>query len=220
MKQKTPKTDPGSHAYAVLKFGVRRQDVRKAAILQAVIEILSEEGVDDLSFDRVGLKAKMSRSHVVYYFPNRDAMIEAAFRVVAFAAQEFIVANMQAAGDWQELLLRYIEGNFLWLKNHPAHASVFLLMYYQGSVKKGYSREIHSEAREHGAKRIAHILKSAPATWSSKALQQTAKGIQALITGSLVDAMSTDRRSELAARQKETQEFALALVHNAVGSAR
>lgn len=216
MKTKAPTPASGSHTYAVLKFGVRKQDVRKASILQAVIEILAKQGVDELSFDKVGRAAKMARSHVVYYFPTRESMIEAALRYVAFAAQENIVRHMPDTGQWEDLLTGYIEGCFRWVKDHPDHATLFFLMYYQGAVKTGYSREIHSAARDHGAKRIAHILKLA-APWDPKALQKTSKGIQALITGNILDALSTDRSRELNARQKETTDLALQLVRGFSG---
>ena len=120
---------------SILDFGHRTQDVRRTVILQAVIEIMATSGIDELTFERIGKRVKMARSHVVYYFSDRDALVESAILFVALTAQEFIVQKLKDETNWRNLLSGYIEANFEWIAENRSHASVFLLMYYEATIK-------------------------------------------------------------------------------------
>lgn len=184
------------------------QDRRRAKILEGVIEILAKEGVDDLTFERIGKRTHMARSHVVYYFPNREALVEAAMRFCAMAAQQVISQKLSGQKDWKGLLTTYVEANFDWIQKYPDHAAVYLLMYYRSATKKNY-RKMHSEIREVGTKRIQAILELSAALPNAKRAGEIARGVQSLITGALVDAMTTTHKNDFGTRRSETVALAL-----------
>jgi len=196
---------------AIFRVGLRSQDVRKVTILQAVIELLATKGVDELTFDRIGKKVGMARSHVVYYFPNREALLEDTMRFVALTAQERVAAHLEDEKDWRKLLSRYVEANFDWVNNNRHHGTVFLLMYYEATFKKTF-RSLHSDVRAAGVARIEGILKLSGHPWKDPELHELAKGIQALITGNLVDITSTQLTDQWELRQRQTIDLIFRLI--------
>ncbi|MCB0418654.1 MAG: TetR family transcriptional regulator, partial [Bdellovibrionales bacterium] len=51
-----------------------KSELRRAKILDAAIRIIAKNGVSDLTFERVGKIAGMARSHVIYYYSDRDIL--------------------------------------------------------------------------------------------------------------------------------------------------
>lgn len=190
-------------ALKVLNAEPRSSEVRRAEILEAVVEILSKEGVDELTFEKIGRRVKMARSHVVYYFPNREELVVAAIRFAAMSADATIRKHVERSHDWREELRNYIVGNFQWIGEHPAHATVYTLLYYRATYMDSY-RELHSQIRDVGADRVKSILEKSPLGGKPKQIAAIAKSIQGIITGNLIDVMTTDQRPHLAQRRDET----------------
>lgn len=65
----------------------RSHDVRRDEILQAVIEICSEEGIGKLSVSNVTSRIGCARSLFYHYFPSKEAALEAA---LDYTIDEFI----------------------------------------------------------------------------------------------------------------------------------
>jgi len=196
---------------SILEFGHRTQDLRRAAILEAAVEIMATTGIDELTFERIGKQVKMARSHVVYYFSDRKLLVESALQFVALTAQEFIVQRLKDHDDWRTLLTTYVEANFQWIYENRAHGSVFLLMYYEATLKKSI-RKLSTEARIGGVKRITGILQLSPIAWKESDLVATSKAIQGMITGNLIDVVTTDFSKEFQERKKQTVQSVLKLV--------
>lgn len=204
MKEAKPKKSPLPSLYFdILKLKPKTSDVRQVKILQAVISICARDGVDELTFERIGKKTGMARSHVVYYFKDREELIESAMRFVAMTAQEIIVGKVKdGTGDWKDILKHYIESNFEWIEENPDHAAIFFLLYYRAAVKSRY-RKLHYEFRNAGAKRIQAFLKLSPL--NEKLIAPMSLAIQGMITGALIDATTTtDDRSRISQRKRET----------------
>ena len=174
---------------------------RRSEILDAVMRILAKQGVDELTFERIGKEAGMARSHVVYYFQNREALVKAAIEFAAASAQGIIEAELAEGEGVDDRLRRYVRGNFEWIRRHPEHATVYTLLYYLACFKAEY-RELHDGIREAGARRIERILEKGH--WKPRARRGLAKAIQAIVTGNILDVMTTNRRGELAAALRDT----------------
>lgn len=207
-KPKTKKMTPGKSqfqdmALEALQAEPRSADLKRASILQAVVSILAKEGVDELTFEKIGKRVQMARSHVVYYFPNREELVVAAIRFAAMSADSTIRRHMEDRSEWRDLLRGYIEGNFIWIKENPSHATVYALLYYLSTFKPEY-RKLHSEIRKVGANRIESILMEGPMKSRKRELATLVKAIQGIITGNLVDVMSTDQLPQLEQRKSET----------------
>lgn len=190
-------------AFEALNRAPSSSDLKRAAILNAVVKILAQEGVDELTFEKIGKRVKMARSHVVYYFPHRDELVMAAIRFAAMSASETILRHLEGADGWKKKLHRYIEGNFAWIEKNPEHATVYTLIYYLSTFKPEY-RKLHSEIRRAGSERIAALLEESPARGKKRLIQSYAKAIQGIITGNLIDVMTTDQAAHLKERRQET----------------
>src|SRR4051812_15789599 len=128
-----------SHLYSqILEFKPRKADLRRMAILDAVIDCIAEKGILNLTAQEVGRQAKMRRSHVTYYFPNQDKMLEAAIKFVVSTGQEITVAYVTAAQTPRARLEAMVQATFVWLERYPKHASVMLLLHYYGSCDSRY----------------------------------------------------------------------------------
>ena len=213
MEKKTEKgVEIDSLFREILSFRPRTQETRLAQLLGAAIDLLGEKGIDEVTFESVGKRAKMARSHVVYYFKNREELIESAIRFVAHSAQRHIAADLLEVGQSSELLENYFQANFNWLTKHPKHAAVMLLLYYESAFKKS-RRKFHTEIREIGRKRIDAILRLDPRLEDLPAAKREAlsRNLQNLLSGSLLTLFSIEK-TDAKAILKETLEAARLLV--------
>lgn len=191
--------------FLALKTTPSAQEHRRAKILQTVVEILAREGVDELTFEKIGRRAGMARSHVVYYFDNREALVTAAIQFAALSAQRIVSSSIDSQADWKAQLRACVEGNFEWIRTCPEHVTVYMLLYYLATFKKEY-REMHSEIREVGAQRLEAILLKGPMRWKKKQARQVAKAIQSLISGNIIDVTTTSQYKQLTERKQQTLE--------------
>lgn len=184
------------------------RDSRKLRVLEAVVSIIAKEGVDELTFERIGKSAGMARSHVVYYFPNRETLVLAAMQFAALSAQKAITQRLaeNEGVDFETLLSAYVDAHFDWIAQHPEHASVYFLVYYEASFKKA-ARAVHTGVRDAGRRRIAAILKTGKRLSANEILARV-NAIQALITGALIDVISTDSGGEYESKRRETRAMA------------
>jgi AcrR family transcriptional regulator len=200
-------------AQAVRLSTPSRAEARKGMVVQAAIEILATEGIDSLTFDNIGKRTKMSRSHVVYYFKSRDRLIEETVRAVTVSAKQEIGDFMGQPAHWRQALERYVEGNFHWIENNPDHASVYTLMYYLASFRPIY-RKLHLEIRKVGSDWIEALLRQAP-EFSKANVTDLAKNIQGLVTGNIIEAVTTPGRRRFEVNCSRTQTGLHALLSSA-----
>jgi TetR/AcrR family transcriptional regulator, transcriptional repressor of bet genes len=179
-----------------------RQDIKRAQILEAVIQILAKKGVDELTLESVGKAVGLSRSHVVYYFKSRDELIEAAVRFSTVSAKSIIQAHIGFETDWHRALEKYVEGNFVWIGTRKEHVTVYTLLYYLASFQPAY-RKLHTEIRKVGYDFIYSILESSK-TIPQKRLKALTINIQGVITGNLIDC-TTQTTSKIAFNQRLAQ---------------
>lgn len=186
-------------------------DDKKTELIRIIIDCIAREGTEGLSFEQVGNLAQMKRSHVAYYFPSRQAMIEAAIRWVVQEGQKFTQERVQQARTPQEALLGSVKGAFDWLEHSPGYSTLMILFYYLASYDEAY-RKLHSELRTVGEERILSLLRLAhPQSKASAKLRDRARDIQGLITGNIVGWVTTDRSVKLSDLRKRTMASALSL---------
>lgn len=76
-------------------------DVRRDEILQAVVDVCSEEGIGKLSVSNVTSRVGCARSLFYHYFPSKEAALEAAldYTIDAFIARLRTWNEQRAFGD-------------------------------------------------------------------------------------------------------------------------
>lgn len=189
----------------ILDFKPRKSDLRRAAILDAAIACLASDGIDKTTVQEVARRAKMRRSHVMYYFSSQDALVEAAVKLVVATGQEITVAHMTTAGDAPRDKIRaHCEATFAWFERHRTHASVMLLLLYYGSCHPKYNA-LNSQIREAGESRIESILLAGlPPRKKARAARPAARVIRALLVGSLAHYFTTKNSLDYEHAKQET----------------
>jgi AcrR family transcriptional regulator len=79
--------------------------IRRGQIVEAAVQVIAERGLENLSLSEIEKKAGMSRGHLMYYFPTKEAILLAVFDRVLTLMYERVgtPAGLAAdqAGGWQ-----------------------------------------------------------------------------------------------------------------------
>lgn len=186
------------------RFEPRIQDLKKSesrrlAILEATVEAIAEEGVHNLSAFSLGKRTKMRRSHIVYYFPNQDLLIENAIRYAVEIGQRFTLAAMEKAHTPDSRLEAWLDGSIGWLANYPAHRSVMTLLHHFATFMPNYQK-LQQEIADTGEARIISILQARAGSKAkaTAAYVPVARTIRAIMVGELIRYFTTASPEKLA----------------------
>ncbi|MCB0406409.1 MAG: TetR family transcriptional regulator [Bdellovibrionales bacterium] len=206
----SPKNDRDNILRRILEFRPSKADRRRAMILEAVIEGIGE-GLEGSSVERISKRTRMRRSHVQYYFKNREEMLEAAIKYAISVSQEINVEYLKGLTSPEAMLRAYVEGTFEWFVREPSHRSVMALLLYFSTCYPPY-RHISSQVAESSEQRLVAILKAKTSKKGKgdKAARALAKTIRLLVIGALIDLHSTDSSNSDAVIQS-VQETILSL---------
>lgn len=193
---------------------LKKGDRKKLEIIEAAIECLASEGIENTTFEAIAKRIETRRAHVAYHFKDKNMIFEAAINyiLVAYAQtlQEFVQKAEQKnalKGPPQNLIEEYIKGAFHWSKKNPEHVSVFLLFYYLTTFQKNY-RELNSRIRLDGQERIHYILSiKMDLEKPKKELKEIASIIQNILSAKMVELFTTNYNST-----KRAQEETIAVV--------
>jgi AcrR family transcriptional regulator len=184
-------------------------DLKKFQLIEAAIEFISEEGVHRVTFEAIGSKLGMSRSNVLYHFPELVDLIEGAVRYITATAQLVTIERVRDAKDWRGQVAGYIDGAFDWLDLHPEQGSILMLFFHLCTYRKSF-RDMQAKVRETGAQRIASIL--APHVKSGADPAEIGLAIQALVTGRLLDLIIFKPKTEWKSVREQTHRAAFAMI--------
>lgn len=179
-----------------LNFTPKKGDVRRARILEAAIQCMAKYGVEKTNFESIGQEAGMLRAHVAYYYPDRDEIIRSAIRFAIATVQHVTVEYVSQSTNPVERLAAFVNGTFAWLEQYPVQMRIILLMYYYGSYDSEF-RKIHTAVREVGAKRIDALLEPVVPKLGKPERYELAKLVQSILTGHVVDYVSTESARSL-----------------------
>ncbi|MCB0417880.1 MAG: TetR family transcriptional regulator [Bdellovibrionales bacterium] len=185
----------------ILEFRPSKADQRRALILEAVIEGIGE-GLEGSTVERISKRTKMRRSHVQYYFKNREEMLDAAIKYVISVSQEINVEYLKDLKSPEAMLRAYVEATFEWFVREPTHRSVMgLLMYFSTCFPR--HRHIMQQIADSSEERLQAILKlkKSKKGKGDKAAKALAKTIRTLVIGALIDLHSTEGKDTQAAIQ-------------------
>jgi AcrR family transcriptional regulator len=197
---KAPPLDP--IYYKLMESDPKTWPLAKLQILNAFFGALADEGVENVNLEKLAKKLGMARSHVAYYFKNRELLHKDAMSFIAFTAQQITMAVWEAAPAGQKTRA-IVNGAFAWAERLPEHAVAFGLLQYYASFRPAY-RGLLTKIRGEGRKRLAgsmaldrpSLLKDQPR------LEARALRMQLLISAYLTEALTTGLFASLAeARQ-------------------
>ena len=191
--------DPAFHLLFELK--PRKSDLKKMAIIQAAVASLAKDGFEGGTFDKVAKRLKTRRSHIVYYFKDRDELFMAVIKYVIATAQQITVEMVSAQTDPFEQVMAMGDAAFEWSEQHPEQAKVLTFFYFIcGSDAK--FRKLNSQIREAGEARLQALLGAAFKGKVAKVnLEELAKGLQSVMTGLVLDSVTTEKPKGLGYRE-------------------
>lgn len=135
----------------------RKGDRKKAALVDELISQIAKNGLESVSLDSVGKALGMRRSHVVYYFPTLEALVEAAVQLVTATVQRKIVAKVDAAETPRKRLAALLDANLEWMEEYPKHLAV-MLVFWSGCLRDARLRALYSLILAKGRERLVAIL--------------------------------------------------------------
>jgi AcrR family transcriptional regulator len=83
---------------------------RRERLVRSAIDAIADVGYQRASLGEIAKRAGVRKGSVVYYFANRDELIEAAFAEALAAGTNFLLPRVQAAATSQEQLRAYVSG--------------------------------------------------------------------------------------------------------------
>lgn len=181
------------------------------AIAEAAIYNFAHLGIEKTTFDNVAKKCGLSRTIVVRYFPDKDALFVFVAKYVRATYQEYVIQRFAKASSAEEQLECYIEAAMTWVHDLPNHGATWLLFFYYCGIRPK-SRKLNTELVEMGMNRIASILELGEREKSFKIenLKKTARSIQLYLSGAIM-ALLTETKDFNPNIVKETQRFCLKL---------
>lgn len=186
---------PHALYFQVFGFKPGRGEERRIRIIEAFIDSVATLGLEHTSYETLAKKVRMNRTHVAYYFPNRDELIRTAVRYSISMAQQITISQVERARSWKDRLRIVVSGPFDWLDKNPKHASILLLYCYLCTYDKNY-RALQNSIRSMGEQRITSCFPDAVLEGKQDIIGVT-RSIQAMTAGALQNYFSADFPSTL-----------------------
>lgn len=190
-------------------FKPKKSDLRRIAIIRAVVDCIAKDGIHRLSAEAIGTRTKMRRSHICYYFPNQESMIRSAVEFVVATGQEVTVAYLATETEPRARLLAYLKGTYGWFERFPEHGAVMSLLHYYGAVDDGF-RALNLRVKEAGEERITELL-MAGATRSQKRAEarSLAVDLRAHLAGSVLTTLASEPAPNLSRARRGAERLFL-----------
>ncbi len=173
----------------IFDSGLTKGQMTKARIIEAAINIFATKGLDGLSLEKLGKLVGISKSHVLYHYPNRDLLFKKSIEYITNTAQSFVINELKEASSPSARLEAYIEGNFAWAISHPEQARTFILFIANCQYSEELA-EFHAQIRKASLARIEAILAEIGHRESQKR-SRLAQSVLDLVTGSILEIMTT-----------------------------
>lgn len=134
-----------------------QSDPKRAQVIEATIESINKDGIENLTFDSIARAMGKRPSHVKYHFPSKEKAVDAALRYSIAKMQDYIIRAIEKETNPKQALDTYLTSSLGYLEKNPkAWPIITLFLYYCSRDKE--IREINKQFRETAAKRISAML--------------------------------------------------------------
>tara|TARA_B110001454_G_C12723278_1_gene436233 strand:- start:31792 stop:32409 length:618 start_codon:yes stop_codon:yes gene_type:complete len=172
--------------YYSIDHKMGKADKRRLSIIQAAIKSMASEGYEGVNFERLSRKMKIRRSHIVYYFKDRNELVVAMVRYVVALAQELTVQHLSKKKTIEDKIHGICEATFLWADEYREHIQI-LVTFYALCGSQSTFRKLNTELKEVGSARIAELLKMYDSKDSAVHIRNKARSIQSTIAGHVIE---------------------------------
>lgn len=187
---KRPKQQLDPLVLQLFPSSVRKGDLQKAKIVQAIVDIVATEGFEALSFDRIGKEVGMAKSHVVYHFQSKNEMLLKAYLYILNYSQTYIIEGLTDADPGFDRFENYVRAHFDWMKMKPTHFP-FILMLYGRSAYDADIRSFNRQVRIAAKNRVRGLLLEDPLI-PERLHEEAAIFLHEMLTGSFIDLICCD----------------------------
>jgi AcrR family transcriptional regulator len=199
---------PDALLHRMFDIQLSKGDLKRIEIIEAAIHCLATHGIEETSLDAIGKQLKISRSHIIYYFKDREALLDAVVKYVTQTGQNLFVERLsEVQGSPETLLTAYVHAVFDWVEKYEPHVRFMLLFSYFCVFHAKY-RGLHTQMRDSARHRIEAII----APLLARGAPEAAEAIQCALIGYYTEFLTTDRRRALPAWRKAALKTALGIV--------
>lgn len=106
--------------------------VRRAQIVAATIDTISELGYGRTSFARIAARAKLSSTRLIsYHFASKDELMRAVVEDISTEIRSFMAGRLQGLPDSRSTLLAYIRGRVEYTAIHHRRMDALMSIYLE-----------------------------------------------------------------------------------------
>jgi len=178
---------------------VNKGDLKRYEIIGAAIDCFAKEGFEGGTFDAIAKKLKTRRSHIAYYFSDKDELFSSALRYIIAQAQKVTVEFIAQKKEPLEQVIAMSDAAFEWAKQYPKQAQVLMLFYYSAATSPKY-KKMHSEIRKAGLSRIHALVreefKRREFEIEDVDVDLHSRALHSLMTGFVLDQITTTMGNE------------------------
>ncbi len=189
-------------------FEASKSQKRQLAIIEATIDHIYNQGIGKLSLESVAKSSGMSRPLLKHYFADMDELLLQTFVYLRARFQAYVIGQLSAKAKPLQMLRKYVNAHFDWLENFPELSTVWLIYFFECCRQEQFKKQ-HSEFTRMGAERIAAMLERANETGDIELSNsmQTAKRIQLILTGALINGSTENKAFGRKNGRKETWDL-------------
>jgi TetR/AcrR family transcriptional regulator, transcriptional repressor of bet genes len=171
-------------------------DLKRLEIIKAAVKSIARDGFEGGTFESIAKSLKTRRSHVAYYYKDRNQLLTAVIEYIIATAQEITIELIRSQSTPLEQILAMSDAVFVWAKKYPEQARILVFFYYTCSSEPRF-KKLNTQIREAGVDRIKSllgmVLKEHPQALGRLSLEESAKALQSIMTGLAIDFVSTEK---------------------------
>lgn len=142
----------------LLPYGEGKSGQTKVLILEAALEIATQQGLGKLSIAEIARTAHQSKPRVLYHYSDIEQILVDLFQLTGRIGQSITEEIQRNSYSPEERLSASISGAFQWVQNDIRWGRYFLLMYAQSPMSPKIA-QIHQTILQKGQERISRELK-------------------------------------------------------------
>ncbi len=186
----------------------------KENILIEALDLYSQKGVQNTSFQEVASSLGITQAALYKYFKNSDELLTEGILLGAQRGREFFETRELPDQNSRKQLLHHLANNLEWCFRNKGFSFAFLaLHFYVTQVPQ--IKKIHSAISELRIQRFEAILKrgNKDGSWSISSPATAAVSLHNYLLGEMLEAINTPRKETNKQRILRVQRFACALLN-------
>lgn len=175
--------------------GSKDLSTKKIAILDSALRIISDRGLHQLSIAELSRESGISKPLILYHYPSLDSIIEELLFFSGKMARYFIEKNVRRESSFEVKIMAMIKALFEWTLYNREVSEFFILMFHSGT-KNPETQKILKDILQTSHDLWERIFLESMRYKSLEEIRIVIGGLQAMITGTLILMISTNRSHE------------------------